>query len=51
MNYKILKTRKVNILFNKPTPTPLQGGEQWNSFSGFQYFILIVITLTLNNFV
>ncbi len=50
MNYKILKTRKVNILFNKPTPTPLQGGEQWNSFSGFQYFILIVITLTLNNF-
>ncbi len=35
MNYKILKTRKVNIFFNKPTPTPpdvksgqaLQGGE------------------------
>ena len=59
MNYKILKTRKVNIFFNKPTPTPpdvksgqaLQGGEQWNSFSDFQYFILIVITLTLNNFV
>ncbi len=40
----------MNIFFNRPTPTPLQGGEQLNSFSGFQYFIFIIITLTLNNF-
>ncbi len=47
MNYKILKTGKVNIYFYKPTPAPpdvksgqaLQGGELWNSFSCFQYFI------------
>ena len=58
MNNKILKTRKVNIFFNRPTPAPpdvksgqaLQGGEQWNSFSGFQYFILIDTTLILYNF-
>ncbi len=55
MDHKILETRKVNIFFNKPTPAPpdvksgqaLRGGELWNSFSGFQYFILVIITLTL----
>ncbi len=35
----------MNIFFDKPTPAPLQGGEQWNSFSGLQYFIILFVIL------
>ena len=33
----IIEKRNMNVFLNKPTPTPLQGGEQWNSYFVFQY--------------